>query len=204
MSVATPTARQEFTKGLWAENPVFVATLGLCPALAVTNTLMNSIAMSIATAFVLIGSSLLVSLLRKSIPKPVRISVFIIIIATFVTTVDYLLAAFMPETHKQLGAFIALIVANCLILGRQEAFASRKPLGMSLADATGMSVGFALALILIGTVRELLGSGTLGGFPVFGSQFEPWVVMGLPPGGFLTVGFLLMGFAAWKERRRKT
>ncbi len=193
-------AVDEFTKGLWRENPVFVALLGLCPALAVTNTLVNGLVMGLATCFVLIGSSFLVSSLRNAIPKQVRISVYIIIIATFVTTVDFVLAAILPDAHKQLGAFLSLIVVNCLILGRQEAFASRNRLRFALADAAGMAVGFTLTLMLIGGIREVLGAGALGGVSLFGPNFEPWVIMLLPPGGFLTVGVVLVVFA-WLENR---
>lgn len=194
------TVREEFVKGIWKENPVFVAALGLCPALAVTNSLINGVAMGAATCFVLMGSSILISLLRTFIPKQVRISIFIIVIATFVTTVDFLLAALLPEVHKQLGAFIALIVVNCLILGRQEAFSSKNTLGLSIADAAGMSLGFGLALTLIGGIREILGAGSLGGISLFGDRFEPWVIMLLPPGGFLTTGALLMLFATLAQR----
>lgn len=196
-------AWQEMVKGLWRENPVFIAVLGLCPAMAVTNTLVNGVVMGLASTFVLVGSSLFVSLLRHVIPKPVRISVFIIIIATFVTTVDFTLAAIMPVAHKQLGAFIALIVVNCLILGRQEAFASRHPTPLALADALGMSGGFTLALAMIGGIREVLGMGTLAGIPLFGPDYEPWAIMILPPGGFLSLGLLLMIFAWVADIRRR-
>jgi electron transport complex protein RnfE len=190
----------ELLKGLWRDNPVFVAVLGLCPALAVTNSLRNGLVMGAATTFVLVGSSLLVSTFRRLIPRPVRISVYIIVIATFVTTVDFALAALMPDAHKQLGAFISLIVVNCLILGRQEAFASKHRVLPALSDAAGMSIGFTMALAMIGAVREVLGTGTLLGFPLFGERFEPWVIMILPPGGFLVMGALLMGFA-WLRGR---
>jgi len=193
---------QEFLKGLWDENPVFVAVLGMCPALAVTNTALNSLAMGLATTFVLVCSSILVSSLRNVIPKQVRITAYIIIIATFVTLVDMALAAFTPAIHKELGAFIALIVVNCLILGRQEAFSSKNTVGMSIADATGMSVGFTFALLCIGIIREILGSGSLFNFSLFGEGFEPWIVMILPPGGFFSLGFLLFGFN-WYTARKK-
>lgn len=193
---------EEFLKGLWKENPVFVAVLGMCPALAVTNSAINALAMGLATTFVLISSSLLVSLFRNIIPKPVRITAFIVIIATFVTVVDLLLAAFAPIVHKELGAFIALIVVNCLILGRQEAFASKNRLFPALADAAGMSVGFTFALLCIGVIREVLGNGSLFGVGLFGEGFEPWVVMILPPGGFFALGFLLLGFN-WYSKRKK-
>jgi electron transport complex protein RnfE len=171
----------------------------------VTNSLTNALVMGAATTFVLVGSSLLISTFRRVIPKQVRISVYIIVIATFVTTVDFTLAALMPEAHKQLGAFISLIVVNCLILGRQEAFASRNSVGLSLADAVGMAAGFTLALCMIGAVREVLGNGSLLGISLFGEHYEPWAVMILPPGGFLTLGALLALFAKIKEssERRK-
>jgi electron transport complex protein RnfE len=194
---------EEFLKGLWRENPVFVAVLGMCPVLAVTNTAMNSLAMGLATTFVLLFSSLLVSLFRKVIPRQVRITSYIIIIATFVTVVDFLLAALTPDIHKALGAFIALIVVNCLILGRQEAFASKNNIKLALADALGMSLGFTFALLCIGCIREILGNGTLFNLPLFGEGFEPWIIMILPPGGFFTLGFLLLGFNWWQQRKEK-
>jgi Na+-translocating ferredoxin:NAD+ oxidoreductase subunit E len=193
----------EFTKGLWKENPVFVQVLGMCPMLAVTNSAINALAMGAATFFVLTGSSLLVSALRKWIPKPVRITTYIIIIATFVTVADYVLMALLPTVHKELGAFIALIVVNCLILGRQEAFASKNTVLMALADAVGMGLGFTFALFCLGATREVLGSGSLFGFDLFGPAFEPWVVMILPPGGFIMLGLILLGFNAAGEARAK-
>ncbi|RME87924.1 MAG: electron transport complex subunit E [Planctomycetota bacterium] len=184
----------EFVKGLWKENPVFIAVLGMCPSLAVTNTAINSLAMGLATLFVLVSSSTLVSLLRKVIPKQVRITSYIVIIATFVTVADFMLAAFFPQIHKALGAFIALIVVNCLILGRQEAFASKNNVLASIMDALGMGLGFTFALLSIGIIREILGSGSLFNISLFGSHYEPWVIMILPPGGFLSLGFLLLFF----------
>lgn len=198
---------EEFLKGLWDENPVFVAVLGMCPALAVTNSAINALAMGLATAFVLVSSSILVSLFRNVIPKQVRITAFIIIIATFVTVVDFMLAAITPTIHKELGAFIALIVVNCLILGRQEAFASKNNIGLSIADALGMSLGFTFALLCIGIIREVLGSGTLFNIVLFGDQFEPWIIMILPPGGFLVLGFLLLFFnwlTQWRNNHRNS
>ena len=194
-------AYDEFVKGIWKENPVFVMVLGMCPMLAVTNSAVNGLAMGLATAFVLLGSSLLVSLFRNLIPKQVRISTYIIIIATYVTVVDFTMEAVVPRVHRELGAFIALIVVNCLILGRQEAFASRHPTRIALADAAGMAVGFTLALFCLGSTREILGSGSLFGFPLFGESFEPWVIMVLPPGGFLMLGFILL-FFNWVEQRK--
>jgi len=195
------TPSQDLFRGVWRENPVLIQMLGLCPALAVTNTVANSLAMGGATLFVLCGSSLFVSLLKRLIPHEVRISTYILIIATFVTVADMGLEALVPGLHKALGAFIALIVVNCMILGRQEAFASKKPVGRALLDAVGTGTGFLVALLMMGGIRELLGAGTLLGFPVFGEHFEPWVIMILPPGGFLTLGFWLLGLAWWTERR---
>ena len=193
---------EEFLKGLWKENPVFISVLGMCPALAVTNTAINSLAMGLATTFVLLSSSILVSSLKSVIPKQVRITAYIIIIATFVTVVDFSLAAFFPAIHKELGAFIALIVVNCLILGRQEAFASKNPVGLSILDALGMSAGFTFAMLCIGIPREILGSGSLFNIPLFGESFEPWIIMILPPGGFFMLGFLLLIFN-WYSTRKK-
>ena len=192
---------EELVKGLWRDNPVFIQLLGLCPALAVTNSAINALAMGAATTFVLVGSSLLVSSLRNLIPKQVRITTFIIVIATFVTVADFTLQAVAPTVHKELGAFIALIVVNCLILGRQEAFASRNSTKVAVADAAGMAAGFAFALFLLGCIREILGNGSLFGVSLFGPNFEPWVIMILPPGGFLTLG-LLLGIFAWLKERR--
>jgi electron transport complex protein RnfE len=198
---AGPRAYEEFVKGIWRENPVFVAVLGMCPALAVTNTAVNALAMAGATFFVLTGSSVLISLLRRYIPRQVRISTFIIVIATFVTVADFSLQALVPEVHRELGAFISLIVVNCLILGRQEAFASKQPVGLALADAAGMGAGFSIALFALGSTREILGMGSFLGIPLFGPRFEPWVIMILPPGGFLMLGMLLLVFAAVGSRR---
>jgi electron transport complex protein RnfE len=195
-----PAAADEFLKGLWRENPVFVQVLGMCPVLAVTNSAMNAVAMGLATSFVLLMSNTLVSLLRSFIPRQVRIASYILIIATFVTIVDYLIAAISLELYRALGAFISLIVVNCLILGRAEAFASRRPVGLAMLDALGMGAGFTLALLCLGCVRELLGSGSLFGVAVLPQAFEPWVVMVLPSGGFFTLaGWLLL--INWLKQR---
>jgi electron transport complex protein RnfE len=196
-------AYQEFIKGLWRDNPVFVQVLGMCPMLAVTNSAVNAVAMGGATLFVLVGSSLLVSSLKRWIPKQIRISCYIIIIATFVTVADFSLQALIPEVHKELGAFIPLIVANCMILGRQEAFAARNSVRLALVDALGMASGFFLALFTLGSVREVLGEGAFFGIDLFGPNFEPWVIMILPPGGFLTLGLLLLLFSWLQERKQK-
>jgi len=199
VKVSTP--REDFIRGIWRENPVLVQMLGLCPALAVTNTVANSLAMGIATFFVLCGSSLLVSLLKRFIPHEVRISTYILIIATFVTVADMTLEAVVPTVHKALGAFIALIVVNCIILGRQEAFASRRPVGRALLDAFGTGIGFIIALFIMGSVREILGMGSFLNQPLFGQHFEPWVVFVLPAGGFLTLGFVLLFLSWWTQRQ---
>lgn len=197
------TAREDLVRGVWAQNPVFAQFLGLCPALAVTNTVANGIAMGLATAFVLVGSSILVSSLKRYIPGEIRITAYILIIATFVTLVDLVMAATVPEIYATMGAFIALIVVNCVILGRQEAFSSRNTVGRSILDALGNSAGFTIALLLMSAPRELLGSGTLLGYPVMGPRFEPWVIMVMPPGGFFTIGLYLLAFGWWKERGQK-
>ena len=197
-----PITPDTFLRGLWAENPVFVMLLGLCPALAVTNTTFNAIGMGLATTFVLLGSSLLVSLLRHHIPKQVRIASYIVIIATFVTVVNYAIEAISLELHRALGAFISLIVANCLILGRAEAFASKHKPGVAVLDALGMGAGFTLALLCLGGVREILGAGSLFGLVLFPAGFEPWIVMTLPGGGFFTLaGWLLL--INYRRQRRE-
>ena len=198
---AVPITFQDFTAGLWKENPVFVMMLGLCPVLAVTNTVENSLGMGIATLFVLVCSNALVSALRHFIPKQVRITTYIVIIATFVTLVDYIIQAISLDLYNKLGAFIQLIVVNCLILGRAEAFASKNSFGRSVISATGMGLGFTLALIMLGGIRELLGAGQLLGYQVFSTQFEPWVIMILPPGGFIVLGCWLLLINYVKQRK---
>ncbi len=190
-----------FLRGLWEENPVFVMLLGMCPVLAVTNSTMNAIAMGLATTFVLVASSGLISLLRNLIPKQVRIASYIVIIATFVTVVDYAIQAISLDLYNALGAFIQLIVANCVILGRAEAYASKQRLHTTLVNSLGMGAGFTVALLALGTVREVLGNGTLLGFQVMPANFEPWVVMILPPGGFFVLGSWLLLFAYIRQRQ---
>ncbi len=193
-----------FLKGLWKENPVFVQVLGMCPVLAVSNTAVNALAMGLATAFVLIMSNVLVSSLRTIIPKQVRIASFILIIATFVTITDYLIQAISVDLHKSLGAFISLIVVNCLILSRAEAFASRNPPGKSMLDALGMGTGFVIALFSLGAVRELLGNGTFFGLAVFPEGYQAWIVMILPAGGFFTLALWLFVFNAYKIKKTES
>lgn len=202
---ATPKGPQTmdvFLKGLWKENPVFVMLLGMCPVLAVTNSVINALAMGAATTFVLVMSSTMVSLVRKFIPKQVRIASFILIIATFVTVVEYLIQAVSLDIHKALGAFISLIVVNCIILGRSEAFASKNNAGKSILDALGMGIGFTIACFSLGLVREIFGSGSIAGIPVFGSSFEPWSIMILPGGAFFVLGGWLLLFNWFRERRK--
>ena len=196
----TPTT-DEFVKGLWKENPVFVQVLGMCPALAVSNTARNALAMGLATLFVLVMSNVVVSSIRHLVPRQVRIATYILVIATFVTVVDYAIQAASLELHRALGAFISLIVVNCLILGRAEAFASKHGVFASAVDGLGMGVGFTGALLSLGAVREILGSGSFLGVSLFGDNFEPWLVMVLPPGGFLALGFWLLGLNWWTQRR---
>ncbi len=198
-----PVTLDTLARGLWQENPVFVMLLGLCPTLAVTNTTLNAMGMGLSTTFVLVGSSALVSSLRHVIPKQVRIASYIVIIATFVTIVDYAIHALSLELYNALGAFIQLIVVNCVILGRAESFASKHRITKSMVNALGVGGGFTFALLCLGSVRELLGSGTLLGIHVFGEAFQPWVVMVLPPGGFFVVGAWLLLFAWLKERKQR-
>lgn len=182
----------DMARGLARENPVFVQMLGLCPAMAVSNMLTNGLAMGIATTFVLAASSLMISMLRKYIATEVRITAYILTIATFVTVADLILAATFPVISEALGPFVPLIVVNCLILGRAEAFASKVRPVRALADALGMGAGFTLALSTLSAIRELLGNGSLFGVNVLGPAFEPWVVMVMPAGGFLTLGLVLL------------
>ena len=196
-----PTTTDEFIKGLWKENPVFVQVLGMCPVLAVSNTAVNALAMGLATAFVLIMSNSLVSMLRNFIPKEVRIASYILIIATFVTMIDYAIQAISVDLHKNLGAFISLIVVNCLILSRAEAFASKNTLKKSIMDALGMGLGFTLGLVSLGVVREILGSGSIFGIAILPDTFQEWVIMILPAGGFFTLAAWLLVFNLYKQKR---
>ena len=198
--VPDPLSWSTFTQGLWKENPVFVMLLGLCPVLAVTNTAMNALAMGLATTFVLLCSGVLVSLLRNVIPKQVRIASYIIIIATFVTITDYAIQAISLDLYKALGAFIQLIVVNCIILGRAEAFASKNKVTNAFVNALGMGVGFTFALLCLGVVREILGSGSIFGADLFGPSFQPWAVFVLPPGGFFVLAFWLFLFSVVRKR----
>lgn len=187
------TLTQEFTKGLWEEIPPFRLVLGLCPVLGVTTTMENGIGMGLATTFVLVCSNLLVSLLRKLIPAKVRIACFIVIIATFVTVVELLMQAFTYPLFLKLGVFIPLIVVNCVVLGRAEAFAFKNKLIPSIADGLGMGIGFTLSLGALGAVREVLGTGMFLGMSVFGTSYEPFAFMIQAPGAFVCLGLMLCG-----------
>jgi electron transport complex protein RnfE len=185
---------KEFTKGIYIENPIFRLALGLCPVLAVSTSINNALGMGVAATFVLLCSNIIVSIIRKGVPPKIRIPIFIVIIATFVTLVEMVMQAFQPELFKALGIFVPLIVVNCIILGRAEAFASRNGLFKSILDALGMGLGFTLGLVLISFFRELLGDGKLMGFPILGSNFEPVLLMILAPGAFITMGVILAVF----------
>ncbi len=201
MALKKVSPTDEFMKGLWRDNPVFIQVLGMCPALAVSNTAINALAMGAATTFVLVMAGLSVSLLRSFIPREARIVSYICIIATFVTCVDYAIMAISIELHRALGAFIALIVVNCLILGRSEAFASKHNPGRAMLDGLGMGVGFTFALFFIGVVREILGSGTLFGVEMFPDGFQTWTIFVLPSGGFFAMaGWLLV--VNWIRQRQ--
>ena len=194
---------QNFSKGFFKENAVFAMLLGMCPALAVTSSAINGLGMGLATTFVLIMSNLVISLIKKQIPNKVRIPTFIVVIASFVTIVDLFMAGFAPALHEQLGIFIPLIVVNCLVLGRAEAFASRQGIGLAVIDGLGMGLGFAMALTILGAVRELLGN-----YSIFGWKFidtDGILVFILPPGDFIGIGFLLVFInrVVLKEKKKK-
>ena len=193
---------KELTKGIYKENPIFRLALGLCPVLAVSTSINNAIGMGIAATFVLFCSNIIVSIVRKGVPPKIRIPIFIVIIATFVTLVEMVMEAYYPDLFKSLGIFVPLIVVNCIILGRAEAFASRNGVFHSILDAIGMGIGFTAGLIIIAAFRELLGDGKLMGFPIFGQSFKPVILMILAPGAFITMG-LLLGLSNFIDMRKK-
>ncbi len=194
---------QEFMKGIFKENPVFVLVLGMCPTLAVTTSVEKAIGMGLATTFVLVCSNIIISMIKKFVPDEVRIPIFIVVIATFVTLVKLIMAAYFPALKEALGIFLPLIVVNCIILGRAEAFASKNEPMPSLIDGLGMGVGFTLSLILLGAIREVLGSGSILGIPFWtGIERYTQTIFILAPGGFLTLG-LLMGFFNYLAIRKK-
>jgi len=198
--------REEFSKGIIANNPIFVLMLGLCPTLAVTTSVKNAFAMGLAASFVLICSNVIISAFRRLIPKAVRIPCFIVVIASFVTIVDMVMKGFFYEQSKALSIFIPLIVVNCIILGRAEAFASKNTVLRSLLDGAGAGLGFTLALIMVGTIREVLGAGTVLGFPIYldsagRTVYQPMTALVLAPGAFLVLG-LLMAFFRHAGRKK--
>ncbi len=189
----------EFAKGLIKNNPVFVQVLGMCPVLAVTTSVVNGVGMGMATSFVLVSAALIGSLIKPLVPSEVRIPVYAVVIATFVTIADLVLRAFFPPLSEALGPYVPLIVVNCVIMGRIEAFATRNGPGPAVSDALGMGAGFTAALMVLGGVREVLGSGAFFGIELFGEGFTPLLVMILPAGAFLTLGVLMAIFNALKE-----
>lgn len=207
--------KNDFTKGLFKDNPIFIIMLGLCPSLAVSTQVVNALGMGAGVIFVLLGSNIIISLLKKFIPEQVRIPSYIVIIASFVTVVDLSMQAYLPSLAKSLGVYVQLIVVNCIILGRAEAFANKNSVGASILDALGMGIGFTLGLILISFIREVFGAGTItifavGGFDgvirIPGLSQSPARVMGLAAGALLLMGYL-KGFFNWYSKRgtaRKT
>ena len=191
---------KEFTKGITIENPTFKLVLGLCPTLAVSVTVLNGIGMGIAATFVLLGSNIIISSLRNSIPDKVRIPCYIVIIATFVTITELIMKAYTPGLSEALGIFVPLIVVNCIVLGRAEVFASKNKVLNSIFDALGMGAGFAIALVIISAIREFLGAGKILGHTLF-KGFQPAFVLGMPSGALLVIGLLLGFFNVLKNRK---
>lgn len=194
------TMKSVFFNGLVTENPTFRLVLGACPTMAVTTSATNGVGMGAAATFVLIGSNVVISLLRNFIPDKIRIPSFIIVICTFVTMVQMFMNAFLPALYQSLGIFLPLIVVNCIILARAEAFASKNTVLRSAVDGVGMGIGFTIALTLIGSIRELLGNGSLFGAQVFGAGYQPMLLLILPAGGFIVYGLLLAVFNAVSMR----
>ncbi|MDD2584903.1 MAG: electron transport complex subunit E [Bacteroidales bacterium] len=182
---------KEFTKGLWKEHPIFVMLIGLCPTLAVSTSVTNGLAMGLATTFVIVMSNILISMLRKVIPDEVRLPCYIIVVATFVTIVDLTLNAYFPSVYSVLGIFIPLIVVNCIVLGRAEAFASKNGVVASAIDGLGMGVGFTWAMALLSAIRELLARGEIYGFQIFSDGYTPIRIFGQAPGAFIILGFIV-------------
>jgi len=193
----------ELTKGIIKDNPIFVLVLGICPTLAVSTSVNNALGMGFAATFVLVCSNMIISLVKGFTPSKIRIPVYIVVIASFVSIVDMMMAAYIPDLHKNLGLFIPLIVVNCIILGRAEAFASKNNLPDSMADGIGMGLGFTMALVIIATIREILGAGTWYGIPIIPAsyEFKPVLVAILAPGAFITLGFLMALVNLVKERK---
>jgi electron transport complex protein RnfE len=203
MAEKRPSALSVVTNGILNENPVFRLVLGVCPVLATTTSAINGAGMGMAATFVLIGSNVVISLLRKFIPGKVRIPAFVLVICTFVTLVQMLMQAFLPSLYESLGIFIPLIVVNCIILARAEAFAFKNPVAASAADGLGMGMGFTLALVLLGSVREIIGNGSIFNFNLLGAAYEPMLLMVLAPGAFIAFGLLLGIINALTAKRAK-
>ncbi len=202
MSDKKPNVGKVFLNGIINENPTFRLVLGTCPTLAVTTSAINGLGMGAAATFVLLGSNVVISALRKVIPDKVRIPAFIVVICMFVTIIQLVMQAFLPSLYEALGIFLPLIVVNCIILGRAEAFASKNPVVASAFDGLGMGVGFTLALTLIGCIRELLGNGSVFGINILGASYQPMLLMILPAGGFLVFGTLLGIINALTNRKK--
>ncbi|MBZ2175333.1 electron transport complex subunit E [Schnuerera sp. xch1] len=192
-----------FYNGLIKENTIFVQAIGMCSVLAVTTSAINGLAMGLAVIAVLVGSNIVVSLLRKVIPDKIRIPAFIVVIATFVTVVEMFMKAYTPDLYNALGIFIPLIVVNCMILGRAESFASKNSLLPSIVDGLGMGAGYTLAVVVLGSIREILGAGTLFGMQLFGASFEPALIFIMPPGAFIILG-ILMGIFNYVGKRKES
>lgn len=192
---------QEFTKGMGSEIPIFRMVLGLCPTLAVTTSLVNGVGMGFAVLFVLVFSNIFISLIRNATPAKIRIPIYIVVIATFVSVTDMVMAAYTPALSKALGIFVPLIVVNCILLGRAEAFAGKYNVIRSTLDGLGMGIGYMGVLIVISSIREILGDGKLWGFPIMGLSYDPALLMILPAGGFFVLGLLLGGIKMWDLRK---
>lgn len=206
-AVKTPIISREvlddLVKGIWGENPVFRLVLGICSFLAVSGTVINGLGMGLAASFVLIASNAMIAAMRSVIPDKIRIPCYIIVIASFVTIVDLVMAAYTPDLSNALGIFIPLIVVNCIIFARAEAFAAKNSVIRSIADAIGMGIGYTLSLVTIGIIREILGAGSLLGINILGESFPKFIVMVLPAGGFIVFGLLLAAFNKLDESRKK-
>ncbi|NLX20134.1 MAG: electron transport complex subunit RsxE [Phycisphaerae bacterium] len=199
--MSEPSLGKQFTNGLWAENPVLVMLIGMCPTLAITNSVANALTMGAATTFVLICSNVVISLLRKQLQPHLRMLVYMLIIATFVTIADYALQAYLFEMSQALGPYVPLIIVNCIILARAEICASKSGPVRSFVDGVGMGLGFTFALTILGVIRELLGMRTVLSYQVLPEAFVPWVIMILPSGAFLTLG-LVIGLVTWLKTRK--
>jgi len=194
---------KDFSRGIIRENPIFRLMIGLCPTLAVSASALDALGMGLATTFVLMGSNFCISLFRRQIPSELRIPMFIIIISTFVTITDYIMAAYFLTLHRSLGVYVPLIVVNCIILGRAEALAYHRAPFSAVLDGLGMGAGFMAGIVLLGSIREILGNGSLFRLPVTGDHFQPMILMILPPGAFLVIGFLIAGLNALTRKGKK-